>query len=92
MIAATVAARFCISLGTMSLVALPSATFSMASMLRRARIVVVGVGLVDHADGVGLGLLHGQQSLGFAFGLADALLLDGLGAQDGGLLFALGDG
>ena len=37
LIAETVAARFCMSLGTISLVALPSATFSMASMLRRAR-------------------------------------------------------
>ena len=37
LIADTVAARFCMSLGTISLVALPSATFSMASMLRRAR-------------------------------------------------------
>lgn len=35
--ALTVAARFCISLGTMILVALPSATFSIASMLRSAR-------------------------------------------------------
>ena len=37
LMAETVAARFCMSLGTISLVALPSATFSMASMLRRAR-------------------------------------------------------
>ena len=37
LMAETVAARFCISLGTISFVALPSAIFSMASMLRRAR-------------------------------------------------------
>ena len=41
--AATVAARFCISLGTMSLVALPSATFSIASILRRARKLWLGL-------------------------------------------------
>ena len=53
---------------------------------------MVGVRLVDHADGIGLCLLDGQQGFGFALGLANALLLHGLGTQDGGLLFALGAG
>ena len=42
-------------------------------------------------DGVGIGLLHGQDGLCLALGLQDALLLDGVGAEDGGFLFALGD-
>ena len=54
--------------------------------------LVGGHGLVQQTDGVGVGLLHGQNGLGLALGLQDALLLDGVGAEDGGFLFALGGG
>ena len=90
--ALTVAAMFCISLGTMILVALPSATFSIASMLRKASMFCVGGSFVEHADRVGLGFLHKQQGLGLAFGFADLLLLDSLGAQDRAFLLAFGAG
>ena len=50
------------------------------------------LGLVQKADGIGLGLLNGQDGLGLTFGLQNPLLLDGVGPQDGGFLFALGGG
>ena len=63
--------------------------------------LIVGVGLVEHLDGVGERLLHVQDGLRFTLGLEDGGLTLGLGledgrllfgvrAQDGGLLFALG--
>ena len=54
--------------------------------------LVGGHGLVQQTDGVGIGLLHGQDGLCLALGLQDALLLDGIGAEDGSFLFALGSG
>ena len=41
---------------------------------------------------VALGVGHGPDCIGLAFGLQDRLLLDRLGAQDHGLLVALGAG
>ena len=76
----------------MILVAWPSATFSMASMLAQGKRVLAGGGFVDQADRVRFGFLHHQQSLGFAFSFPDALLLYGFGAQDGAFLFAFGRG
>ena len=35
-------------------------------------------------DGVGVGLLDGEDGLRLALGLEDALLFDGVGAEDGG--------
>ena len=82
--------RFCSSDGMMILVALPLATLASASRLRMAQHLVGGHGLVQQTDGVGIGLLHGQDGLCLALGLQNALLLDGIGAEDGGFLFALG--
>ena len=52
--------------------------------------LVAGHGLVQQADGVGVGLLNREDGLCLALGFEDALLLDGVSAEDGGFLFALG--
>ena len=75
----------------MILVALPLATLASASRLRRASTLSVGMASFSRRMASAVGLLHGQNGLCLALGLQDALLLDGVGPQDGGLLFALGD-
>ena len=49
--------------------------------------LIVGVGLVEHLDGVGERLLHVQDGLRFTLGLEDGGLTLGLGLEDGRLLF-----
>ena len=39
---------------------------------------------------IGVGLLHGENGLCLALSLENALLLDGIGTEDGGFFFALG--
>jgi alpha-L-rhamnosidase len=46
--------------------------------------LIGGHGFVQQADGVGVGLLDGEDGLRLALGLKDALLFDGVGAEDGG--------
>ena len=47
-------------------------------------------GFVDEPDALGSGLLDLEDSLGFALGLKDLLLLLRVGAENSGFLFALG--
>ena len=71
----------------MILVALPLATLARASKLRRASTLSLGMASFSRRMASALAFCTARMACASPLGFEDALLLDGVGAEDGGFFF-----